>query len=72
MWGRAGTNGEPPADLRPRSPLGQRILDLITNAADVAPVIEAFRGCDQPVQRWTSFRHLSGRPIVREANHDPR
>jgi poly(3-hydroxyalkanoate) depolymerase len=26
-------------------------MDLITNAADLAPVIEAFRGCDRPVQR---------------------
>lgn len=26
-------------------------MDLITNAADLAPVIEAFRGCHRPVQR---------------------
>ena len=52
--------------------LGQLILDLVTNAADAAPVIEAFRGCDRPAQRKTSYPHLSGRPIVREANRDPR
>jgi hypothetical protein len=26
-------------------------MDLITNAADLAPVIEAFRGCHRAVQR---------------------
>ena len=48
-------------------------MDLITNAADLAPVIEAFRGVTDRLNDDHATRpYASERPIVRETNRDAR